>query len=156
MGEIATAAVYVPRLNGMEEEVLMIEYGPKSNHASGLYGLPGGKQEAGESLMQTAVRELKEESGLIAKINDLRLVDFDCYAVMRSKRYWMRIFTCEKYEGEIKSEDLLKTKPFWMPVACVLELDKLGKLEVNIGQAVRAGYSKVSSERLKMYRGLRT
>lgn len=36
--------------------------------------IPGGRKEAGETPEQTAIRELEEETGLIIKENDLRLV----------------------------------------------------------------------------------
>lgn len=43
-------------------------------HRLGTYELPGGTVEAGESLVETVVRELAEETGLIARRDDVRLL----------------------------------------------------------------------------------
>ena len=37
----------------------------------GLWGLPGGRIEAGESIVETAVREINEETGLSIRITSL-------------------------------------------------------------------------------------
>ena len=42
----------------------------------GMWTLPGGKNEAGEAFVRTAVRELEEETGLTASPEDARLVAF--------------------------------------------------------------------------------
>ena len=39
------------------------------------WGLPGGCQDLGEDLRQTAVREAYEETGIKLDINDIKLID---------------------------------------------------------------------------------
>ena len=51
-----------------ENKILLLRRSVKETSQHGLYELPGGKQELGESLMNTALTETKEESGLSVKI----------------------------------------------------------------------------------------
>lgn len=52
-------------------EVLLIRRGEEPN--KGMWSIPGGKQEAGETLAETAHREVAEETGVT--VTDLVLID---------------------------------------------------------------------------------
>lgn len=54
------------------DKVLLLKR--KGSHGEGEWALPGGYQELGESLKECAVREVKEETGLITKQKDLKFV----------------------------------------------------------------------------------
>ena len=60
------SAIIVVNENG---EILLQERGDRN-----LWGLPGGLQELGETFEQVALRELQEETGLVAFADDLELV----------------------------------------------------------------------------------
>ncbi|MBI2010162.1 MAG: NUDIX hydrolase [Candidatus Chisholmbacteria bacterium] len=47
-----------------KQKVLLVKHGPSADHFEDKYGIPSGKLLHGETNIQTAVRELKEESGL--------------------------------------------------------------------------------------------
>lgn len=74
------------------------------------WGIPGGSMELYEDIRETAIRELREEVGIVAK--DLELVD-----VLSGKEYYFEypnkdkmctvvvLFKVKNYEGEIKVSD---------------------------------------------------
>lgn len=67
------------------------------------WNLPGGKVEFGESLQQSAIRELQEETGIVANIVSL----LDVSEVIIPERPWHSItisYLGEFFGGELKSE----------------------------------------------------
>lgn len=71
----ASVAVYdTPPADG-RPRVLMLQRGPNSLYGAGLWALPAGHVEKGESLRACAVRELREEVGLEVPCNDLTFTD---------------------------------------------------------------------------------
>lgn len=136
---IITAGIYVPKnFNGRADEFLMVRHGKSSNHRIGIYGIPGGKQEPGETIIQTGVRELEEEAGLKTSVKDMKPTDFECYAMMNGRNYWMRLLLCTNYYGEIrKGND--ETCPVWVTIPELEKLHKQNRLEVNVYDAINHG-----------------
>lgn len=84
---------------------LMIHRIKKENdfHKGKWNGL-GGKLEAGESPEDCAIREIKEESGLIT--NNLRLKGFITFPLFDGKEDWyVFLFVTDKFEGELIDSD---------------------------------------------------
>ena len=48
-----------------KSRVLLVKHGEAAHHLTGVYGLPGGRLDEGESLEDGAAREFQEETGLI-------------------------------------------------------------------------------------------
>lgn len=74
---------------------------------NGYYGLPSGKVEKGETYIQAAVREAKEEAGVDVKVSDLRQV-----LTMHRKDHqypdnnWIDVyFEALKWEGEPRNAE---------------------------------------------------
>ena len=68
---VLVAAVIVHDLEA--RHVVLLQRGPRAKFGQGLWDLPVGKSERGEPVTGTAVRELREETGLVVAVDDLRL-----------------------------------------------------------------------------------
>lgn len=102
-----------------DDKVVVTKY-KEGNKKAGYYEIPGGKIEEGETPEQTAIREMKEETGL--KIRNLkyrgnmtieypnRIFDFD-------------VFICNECEGE--SQDFEDNTSEWIEINELLKKKKI-------------------------------
>ncbi len=128
-----------------DSQVLLVREGEKSGHLTGIYGLPGGRFNEGESEKQVAVRELDEETGLQVKEEDLIVYPNNVYYadIERKdgtvKNFSMIVYIAQKYEGDLKSND--QTEPYW------IEIDKLSTYNLlpNCEKAIRDGLNFLKS-----------
>ncbi len=70
-----------------------------TGYRDGMYSLPAGHIEAGESLKEAALRELEEEAGVVAQAEDL----VQAHAMYRrypERTYADYYFVCDTWEGE--------------------------------------------------------
>jgi len=56
---------------GKNDNILLVEHKSTADHKTGIFGLPAGRLNKNESAIEAAVRELKEETGLTTKKEDL-------------------------------------------------------------------------------------
>ncbi len=76
-----------------------ILFGKRLNCAgAGTYGVPGGHVEFGESPEACAIRELKEETGLV--VDKLKLVSIINDPRQDTGHYLQFVFLCESFDGE--------------------------------------------------------
>lgn len=99
-----------------EDKVLMVKH--TYGAAAGKYLIPGGFSEDNEMPMQTATREVLEETGVTVKVNDLIAVRFTCREV------WT-VFTAEYVKGEPASDLCENDEAFFMPIDEALVSEKV-------------------------------
>lgn len=87
----------------MQDNKVAMVLRKNTNYMDGYYGLPAGKLEYHESFTQGAIREAKEEAGVVIKPEDMRVV----HVVHRQARYenkfmdWVDVyFAVDKWKGE--------------------------------------------------------
>ena len=113
-------AVFVIVING--DKVLFVRHGEDSGNPAGTYGLPGGKIEPQEGPNQTGVRELFEETGIIAPPADL--VQLGSYSIdIETKNgmepWTVELYLCKQFEGQIRQGEKSEV-PAWVRIADVL------------------------------------
>ncbi len=114
---ILATLLYVQR----DGKTLMLYRNKKENdYHEGKWNGLGGKFEQGESAEECAIRELKEESGLIAK--SLKMKGFITFPNFDGENDWhVFIFTIDKFEGELI--DSPEGKLEWIPNEKLTELN---------------------------------
>ena len=71
---------------------------------------PGGHVEEGESLLESVVREMKEETGLT--IENPKICGFKDWIQEDGTRYIVMLYKTHKFTGELKSSD--EGRVFWI------------------------------------------
>ena len=71
---------------------------------------PGGHVEEGESLLESVVREMKEETGLT--IENPKICGFKDWIQEDGTRYIVLLYKTHKFTGELKSSD--EGRVFWI------------------------------------------
>jgi 8-oxo-dGTP diphosphatase len=88
-------AVFVIIRNDKGE--LLLQQRAGTNYLDGYWDFPSGHVEAGESIRDTAIRELAEETGLTGRPEALRLVHIDQYFL--DAAYLNFVFALDSWQG---------------------------------------------------------
>lgn len=92
-----------------DENRVLVQEKVGTNHQGGLV-FPGGHVEPGESLRDSMIREIKEETGLI--ISNPQPCGYKDWIQEDGTRYIVLLYKSDKYEGEIKSSE--EGRVFWI------------------------------------------
>lgn len=117
-------------------KVLLVKHGKKAGNLPGMYSPPGGRIEEGETPIQAAKRELKEETGLMVDENDLEELPLQIphADIKRSdgtiRRYSVIVFLCRNYRGTITSND--ETTPEWVAVSDLSKYPLVGSAKMIV------------------------
>jgi ADP-ribose pyrophosphatase YjhB (NUDIX family) len=109
--------VVILRARGSETEVLLVRRGQAPR--KGEWSIPGGRQEFGETVRETAVREVREETGLT--VGDLTLIDvidgFTRDDTGRIIAHWTLVDFCADWvSGDAQAgDDALDVR--WVPLS---------------------------------------
>lgn len=71
-------------------------------HGEGTWTMPGGKLHFGEELKEAALRELSEETSIVARKEDLKVISLT-NDIVPDAHFVTIGFLCEKFEGQAKT-----------------------------------------------------
>ncbi|EST37189.1 hypothetical protein N566_14345 [Streptomycetaceae bacterium MP113-05] len=106
------------------DEVLLLQRGPRAKFARGRWDLPVGKADPGEAVTDTALRELREETGLVVAPEDLRVAHLvhGRSGVESPNGFLTVVFAAERWSGEPENREPHKhTALRWWPIGALPE-----------------------------------
>jgi 8-oxo-dGTP diphosphatase len=131
-----------------DDKLLLVKHEEGASHLTGVYGLPGGRPDEGESILEAAARELEEEAGIKAAKSDLHGFPDNQYTadIMRKegfRKMTMTVYICSKFSGDLKSSQ--ESSPEWVQMS---DLDNYNLLP-NVKKAAEAGSKYLKNEKTK-------
>lgn len=88
-------------LQNTQKQVLISER-PKHKFMAGYWEFPGGKVEEGENVEEAAIREIKEELGLVLQKEDLDPFSFICHSYEKFDLL-MLVYLVKKWANNMES-----------------------------------------------------
>lgn len=90
--------------------VLLLQRGEKAKFGCGMWDLPVGKNEPGEPVTETAVRELYEETGVVVDPASLKVVHVvhGALGVEAPGGFLTVVFVADEWTGEAENREPLK------------------------------------------------
>lgn len=124
-------------------KVLLVRHGEVAHHLTGVWGLPGGRLDAGESLLDGAAREFQEETGLAPDKATMVQIPTVYEASIPRKNgeilhtSW-NVFLVKKFHGGVMdARDTDETIPEWIEIDTVSELHLLPNTEDAIKEGLK-------------------
>ncbi len=136
MEPIKTAGVAIIE----EGTILLVRHRESAGNQTGIYGVPAGKIQSGETERQAAARELFEETGLTTLPEDLiELPTVQVAEIQRKdglKLFSLKTFLADAYAGVLKES--AETTPEWIPIAELKGYKLLPSVEKIVEEALEA------------------
>ncbi|WP_059012238.1 NUDIX domain-containing protein [Streptomyces specialis] len=115
------------------DRVVLLQRGPRAKFGQGLWDLPVGKCDPGEPVTAAAVRELREETGLLTDPADLRLahVVHAAHGVESPNGFLTVVFVTHRWSGTlVNAEPHKHSRVAWVgtdeiPERIVLSADRV-------------------------------
>ena len=104
--------------------VALVRRGAGSTFAQGRWDLPVGKTHPGESVVDTAARELREETGLLVEVDDLTLVHVihGACGVEAPDGFLTVVFATSTWRGElVNAEPKKHSEVAWVDATAIPE-----------------------------------
>ena len=107
MTRLAAAVIVHDRAEG---RVVLIQRGESAKFGRGRWDIPAGKNEPGEPVTETAVRELYEETGIVVATETLKVAHLVHAArgVEAPDGFLTVVFVADKWSGEPENREPLK------------------------------------------------
>jgi len=122
-----------------DRKILLVRHGAVARHLDGKYGLPAGRKQGDESERETAIRELKEETGLEIKAEDMILLprqwQSDIERKDGAKRFSIKVFLAKKHEGRLSGG--AETIPEWISMEDIGKYDLLPNIEDIVTEGMK-------------------
>ena len=114
-----------------------LEFAICGRDSDGVWGLPKGTPDLGESLEQTAVREVTEETGLEVRVVD-KLGVIEYWFSREGTRYhkWVHYYLMEAIGGDTSAHDVEYDRVEWLPLEAAL---KTLTFKSEVGIVAKAG-----------------
>lgn len=128
-----------------DDKVLLVKHGESAQHLTGVWGLPGGRLDEGESLLDAGAREFQEETGLIPDVSSMVQLPTIYEGDIKRKSgeilrtYW-NVFLVRDFTGDLVGTD--ETVPEWVPIE---EVSRFENLLPNTENAIREGLTILKS-----------
>ncbi|MBS4540163.1 NUDIX domain-containing protein [Clostridium sp. D2Q-11] len=87
-----------------DKEILILKRSENSSFGGKLWDIPGGKLEFGETLKESIIREIKEETNIDINIKKT-IASTSSINKSNDKQFITLIYLCEYHSGDIKLDD---------------------------------------------------